>query len=220
MLPHGRLGQSPTAIVCDNTGGKFGPFRDQLFIGEQCYSNIERVCLEKVNGVYQGAVFPFLEGFGSGLIGITLTPDGKMFAGGSDRGWGSRGGKPYNFDRVVWTGKTPFEVLTMKSAPDGFTLTFTEPVEPATAGNPASYEMSAWTWAFRAEYGGPEVDRVTPKVTAATVSADGLTVKLKVDTLTKGHVHYLKSEGVRSAKKQPLVHADAYFTLNEIPAVE
>ena len=218
VLPHSRVGQSSSGIVCDTSGGKFGPFQNQLFVGDQCYSNIARVSLEKVNGIYQGVAIPFLEGFGSGLIGMTLTPDGKMFAGGSDRGWGSRGGKPYNLDRVVWTGKVPFEVLDMKAAPDGFTLRFTAPVKHDTAADSASYSMTAWTWAYREEYGGPEVDQVIPEIKSATVSPDGMSVKLVVSPLTKGHVHYLKSTGVRSADGLPLLHADAYYTLNEIPA--
>ena len=218
MLPHGRVGQSPTAIVCDTTGGKFGPFKNQLFVADQSYSNITRVCLEKVDGHYQGAAIPFVEGFGSGIIGMMLTPDGKMFAGGSDRGWGARGGKPFNFDRLVWTGRTPFEILEMKAQPDGFLLTFTQPVDKAAASKPDSYKMDAWTWAFRAEYGGPEVDRVTPVVKAAEVSADGLSVRLRIEGLVKGHVHNLKSPGVRSADGLAMLHTDAYYTLNNIPA--
>ncbi len=217
VLPHARVGQSPTAIVCDTTGGKFGPWQNQLLVADQCYSNITRVSLEMVNGLYQGVAIPFLQGFGSGLTGMTLTPDGKLFAGGSDRGWGSRGGKPFNLDRVVWTGKTPFELQDMKAAPDGFTLTFTLPVNKETAVQTSSYAMEAWTWAYRAEYGGPEVDRITPAITAATVSEDGLKVKLAVSPLTKGHVHYLKSPGIRSADGLGLLHPDAYYTLNEIP---
>jgi hypothetical protein len=171
-----------------------------------------------VNGIYQGVAIPFVEGFGSGIIGMTLTPEGKMFAGGSDRGWGSRGGKPFNLDRLVWTGKTPFEILDMKATPDGFVLSFTAPVSHETAGNPASYAMEAWTWAYQAEYGGPEVDQVTPKITAVQPAPDGLSVKLSISPLTKGHVHYLKSTGVRSSTGLPLLHQDAYYTLNEIPA--
>ena len=217
MLPHARVGQSSSGIVCDTSGGKFGPFQNQLFVGDQCYSNIARVSLEQVNGLYQGVAIPFREGFGSGLIGMAMTADGKLFAGGSDRGWGSRGGQPFNLDRVVWTGKTPFEVLDMKAAPDGFTLKFTAPVNSETAAALSSYRMEAWTWAYREEYGGPEVDQVTPTIKSATVSPDGLSVKLVVTPLTKGHVHYLKSMGIRSAEGLPLLHADAYYTLNEIP---
>lgn len=217
MLPHGRIGQSPTAIICDTTEGKFGPFKEQLFVGDQTFSNIARVSLEKVNGVYQGVVFPFLEGFGSGLIGMTLAPEGYLFAGGSDRGWGSKGGKPYNFDRVNWTGKTPFEILNMTAEPGGFTITFTSAADRETAGNPASYSMNAWTWAYREEYGGPEVDQIRPEITAAIVSEHGMKVRLEVSPLTKGHVHHLQSPGVRSDAGLPLLHKDAYYTLNEIP---
>ncbi len=217
MLPHARVGQSASGIICDTSGGAFGPFQNQLFVGDQCYSNITRVSLEMVNGMYQGVAIPFRDGFASGLIGMTLTPDGKMFVGGSDRGWGARGGQPYNLDRVIWTGKPPFEVLDMKAAPDGFIVKFTAPVESASAGNPSSYHMTAWTWAYQAEYGGPEVDPVTPVIQSATVAPDGLSVKLLVSPLTKGHVHYLKSPGVRSTTGLPLLHPDAYYTLNEIP---
>lgn len=218
MLPHARLSQSPTAIVCDTTNGRFGPFRNQLFIGEQCFSTIIRVWLEKVNGVYQGVAFPFREGFDSGVIGMVMTPDGTMYAGGSDRGWGSRGGKPFHFDRLTWSGRVPFEILTMKAEHDGFTLTFTEPVDPATAADPSTWRMEAWTWAYRAEYGGPEVDQVNPQIRVASVAPDGLSVRLTVTPLTRGHVHRLSATGLRSTHGLPLLHSDAYYTLNEIPA--
>jgi hypothetical protein len=143
-----------------------------------------------------------------------------MFAGGSDRGWGARGGKPFNFDRITWTGKVPFEILEMRAQPDGFTLVFTQPVDKAAVLKPDSYKMDAWTWAFRAEYGGPEVDHVTPVVKSADVSPDGLQVRLKIEGLVKGHVHQLKSPGVRSAEGLPLLHTDAYYTLNNIPKAD
>ena len=218
MLPHGRVGQSPTAIVTDLSGGKFGPFANQMFVAEQCYSNIERVYLEKIDGLYQGAVFMFREGFGSGLIGMVQSPKGHFFAGGSDRGWGARGGKPWCLDRIVWTGKVPFEMHEMRAQPDGFTVTFTQPVDREAAAKPASYTMEAWTWAFRGEYGGPEVDQTKPVVKAAEVAADGKSVRLRIDGLVKGHVHLLKAEGVRNGEGHPLLHREAYYTLNNIPA--
>ena len=85
VLPHGKVGNSPAGIECDETGGKFGPFANQLFVSEQTHSKVHRVFLEKVNGFYQGAVFPFLEGFGSGNIVARFAPDGSMFTGGTNR---------------------------------------------------------------------------------------------------------------------------------------
>ena len=57
IFPHGKIGQSPTGVIWDQTDGKFGPFAGQVFVGEQCHSQVQRVFLEKVNGVYQGAVW-------------------------------------------------------------------------------------------------------------------------------------------------------------------
>ena len=165
VLPHAKIGQSPTGIACDQSGGKFGPWKNQLYIGEQTHSQVQRVCQE----------------------------------------------------RVKWTGKVPFEIQTMTANKDGFSLNFTESVDPATAGNPASYAMKAWTYILQSDYGSPEVDPATPKITAATVSADRKSVRLKIDGLVRGHVHHLSSKGVTSANGQALWHPDAYYTLNEIP---
>jgi glucose/arabinose dehydrogenase len=216
-MVHGKIGNSSSFIVCDQSGGKFGPFGKQLLVADQSHSNVSRVFLETVNGVKQGAVIPFLAGFKSGLIGGRMNERGQLFAGGSDRGWGAKGGKPFSFERVDWTGKVPFEIHEMRAKPDGFELTFTHPVNAESAGKPESYSMREFTYIFRAEYGSPEVDPVLPKITKAAVGADGKSVRLTIDPLTKGHIHELHLDGVKSLDGQPLLHPVAYYTLNEIP---
>ena len=216
VLVHDALGHSPTGM-CYDTTGKFGPFRGQLFVGEQTFSLLQRVYLEKVNGVWQGAAFHFLRGFGSGNIATLMTPDGVLYTGGSDRGWGAKGGKPFALERVEWTGKVPFEIHEMHAKPDGFELTFTQPVDVKTAGDIASYTASAWTYIYQSSYGSPEVDKLAPTILAATVAADGKSVRLKLDKLTKGHVHAIGAPGVRTASGNPLLHPLGYYTLNEIP---
>lgn len=216
-LVHGKIGNSSSFISCDMSGGKFGPFQKQLFVGDQSHSNISRVFLETVNGVRQGVVIPFLKGFKSGLIGGRMADNGQLFVGGSDRGWGAQGGQPHCFERVDWTGKMPFEIHEMRAKPDGFELTFTEAVDPQTAGNPDSYSMREFTYIFQSEYGSPEVDDVTPKITSAKVGIDGKSVRLVITPLTKGHIHELHLDGVRSKDAKGLLHPVAYYTLNEIP---
>jgi len=216
VLPHGKMGNSTSGFSFDGNG-KFGPFKNQLLISDQTFSIVNRGFLEKVNGVYQGAVFPFLKGFGSGNITSYMDPSGILFVGGTDRGWGARGGKRFALDRVKWTGKVPFEIHEMRAKPDGFELTFTHEVDPKTAGDVVSYSMKAWTYILQSKYGSPEVDHVTPKVTSATVAADNKSVRLKIDGLVKGHVHHLVSSGIRSMDGLPLLHSNAYYTLNEIP---
>src|SRR6266850_3018877 len=47
-FPYGKMGQSASGIACDLSGGKFGPFQEQLFVGDQTHSTVMRVFLEKV----------------------------------------------------------------------------------------------------------------------------------------------------------------------------
>ena len=217
IFPHARVGHSPTAILTDKSAGKFGPWTNQVYVGEQTKSEVQRVVLEKVNGLYQGAVFHFLNGFEAGIVPMRQAADGTLFVGGTNRGWASSGSKPFTFERVRWTGVTPFEMLDMSARSDGFELTFTESVDPATAGDPASYSMDAWTYIYQQEYGSPEVDQATQTITAAQVSDDGRKVRLTIEGLVQGHVHHLSAKGVRSKSGENLWHADAWYTLNEIP---
>ena len=215
-FPYGKMGQSASGIANDGSAGKFGPFRNQLFVGDQTWSTVMRVCLEQVDGVYQGACLPFREGLASGSLSLEQAPDGSLFVGGSDRGWGARGGKPFALQRLVWTGKTPFEILEIHSQPTGFVLTFTEPVDPASA-TPEAITAENFTYLYRADYGSPEVDKGKPTIRGTRLSADGKTLHLNMD-LVEGHIHELKFPGIRSKAGQPLLHPSAWFTLNVIPA--
>lgn len=217
-FPYPKMGQSAAGIACDETGGKFGPFGGQLFVADQTHSTVMRVALEKVDGKYQGACFPFRKGFDSGSLALEYAPDGSMFVYGTDRGWGARGGKPYALQRLVWTGKTPFEMREMRAKPDGFELTFTEPVDTASAGDPASYKLEAYTYIYQSEYGSPEVDKTTPTIRGVTLSADRKSARLFVDGLQIGHVHELHAPGVKSAGGVKLLHDAAYYTLFCLPA--
>jgi hypothetical protein len=218
QFPYGKMGQSASGIECDLSGGKFGPFDKQLFVGDQTHSTVMRVYLEKVNGRYQGACFPFRQGFGCGIVPLRFAPDGSLFAGGTNRGWGSRGNKPFSLERLVWTGKTPFEIHEMHAKPDGFELTLTHPVDPKTAGDAKSYSMKTFTYIYQATYGSPEVDETKPTIDRVDVAADGKSVRLYVSKLMEGHIHELTAQGIRSVSGLPLLHKEAYYTLNYIPA--
>ena len=211
------MGQSSSDILLDDTGGKFGPFEGQLFVGDQTNASIMRVDLERIDGVYQGACFGFRSGFACGVNRMRFGHDGSMFVGLTNRGWGSLGGRSWGLQRVVYTGVLPFEVLHMRIAPDGFDLEFTKPVDPRTAGQPASYELGSFTYHRSEKYGSPEIDHRRHAITSATVSADGRSVRLVVDGLRVGHVHELALGGVRSEDGEALLHDEAYYTLNRMP---
>ena len=216
-LPHTVMGISTSGILADTTGGAFGPFAGQLFVGDQGQSKVMRVFLEKVNGVYQGAAFPFREGFSSGVLRMVWGNDGSMFVGMTNRGWGSTGPEPFGVQRLEWTGRMPFEVKSVEARPDGFELTFTKPVDPELASDPSSYHVTGFTYRYHSTYGSPIINRETARVRGVEVSDDGLHARIVVDGLRKGYIHELKMTSLRSADDEPLLHDTAYYTLNEIP---
>jgi glucose/arabinose dehydrogenase len=218
MFPYQKMGQSAAGIDCDLSGGKFGPFEKQLFVGDQTHSTVMRVSLEKVNGSYQGACYPFRQGHSCGIVPVRFATDGSLIVGGTNRGWGSRGTKPFCVERLAWTGKFPFEIREMRAKPDGFEVTFTKEVDGKTAGELASYKVETFTYIYRADYGSPEVDQTKPTVDKVIVGADKKSVRLYVSQLQEGHIHTLTAPGVRSADGLPLLHNVAYYTMNYIPA--
>jgi len=219
LFPYNKMGQSASGIANEFTG-KFGPFKDQLFIGDQTHSTIMRVYLEKVRGRYQGVCFPFKEGFASGNLSVEMAPTGSLFVGGTDRGWGARGGKPFALQRLDWTGVTPFEIQEMRAKSDGFELTFTEPVNAATVSKLDSYTIETFTYIYQSSYGSPEVDQTKPTIKEVKVGKDGKSARLLVDGLQEGHIHELHFPGIRSATGEMLLHPVAYYTMNYIPSAD
>ncbi|MAG58662.1 MAG: hypothetical protein CMJ83_20425 [Planctomycetes bacterium] len=217
VFPYKKMGQSASAIMLDVSQGRFGPFANQLFVGDYTLSLVMRVWLEKVGEVYQGACFPFRQGFATGVIGLAVTRQGHLITGGCSRGWPTRGTKPYSLQRLSWTGKAPLEVQEMRIMPDGFQLLFTRAVDRKVASDPASYRMTTYTYRYQKTYGSPEVDHSKPTITSARLAEDGRTVRLSVDGLRIGHVHELHLDGVRSPDGERLLHPVAYYTLNALP---
>lgn len=216
-FPHTVLGISTSDMLYHKKGVNFGPFENQLFVGDQGHSKIMRVYMEKVNGVYQGASFPFREGFSSGVLRMIWGNENNMFVGMTSRGWASKGRKPYGLQRLEWSGKTPFEIKTMKALSDGFLLEFTKPVNKKIAEDVANYDMKSFTYRYHRTYGSPIEDNQNAMIHKATVSEDGKKVKLMVHGMRLGYIHQLKAQGVKASSGEKLLHNAAYYTLNEVP---
>ena len=219
-FPHTILGISTSDILYDTTKGDFGPFEGQQFIGDQGHSKIMRVYMEKVNGVYQGASFPFVEGFSSGILRMIWSNDNSMFVGMTSRGWASTGKKEFGLQRLVWTGKTPFEIKTMKAQNDGFTLEFTKPVNKKIAQDISTYKLSTFTYGYHKKYGSPIIDQQNAMVHNAEVSEDCLTVKLTIHGMRLGFIHQIEIPKLKAKSGELLLHNKGYYTLNEVPGGE
>jgi uncharacterized Zn-finger protein len=214
-FPYIKMGRSATDVVCNQTQGKFGPFENQLFIGEFTHSGINRVFLEKVNGEYQGACFPFMRGFPAGVVRLQFSKDGSLYVGMTNRGWNSTGGASFGLHRVEFK-ETPFEILKMQVKATGFKVTFTKPVSKKQAMSKDSYKMINYTYHYSNKYGGEEI--LTKENEIESIKwINQNTIELVVKDLVQYHVHELICKGVVDTEGNSLSHPDVYYTLNQIP---
>lgn len=214
-IPHGELANSPGDPVFDYTGGKFGPFAGQIFIGDQTKCNVMRIALEQVDGEYQGALFNFIGPLHSGIVRNAFAPDASLYVGMTARGWGAIGGKHFALQRIVYDGRTiPFEIQTISLTPVGFDITFTQPVHPQEALKPDNYTVRHWGYLYRPEYGSPKVDEKQVKPTAVALSDDHKTVRLTLPLVARKL--YMFRVRVPAQNNEKLTNAVGYYTLNRL----
>jgi hypothetical protein len=217
VFPYIRMGRSISGFNVDRTQGKFGPFENQLFLGDYTQSILMRATTEQVNGVWQGACYPFREGLSTGILNVEFTPGGHLICGGTNRGWPVRGIKPFAIERLEWSGKMPFEIQRITIEPSGFKIAFTKPVESATGSLPASYSVSAFTHPYHAGYGGPEIEQHKPEVKSVVLAPDGLWAIITLEKLERGFVYEIDLPQLRCIDGEDLLHRNAFYTVNEVP---
>ena len=216
-LPHGVLGVSNSEIV-KIPKGVFGPFEEQLLVGDQGQSKISRVFMEKVKGELQGCAWDFRSGFQSGVLRMSWANDGSLFVGETNRGWGSAGEANEGMQRLYWNSFMPFEMKTVKAMPDGFEIEFTKPIDKKKAANLSSYLVESFNYKYTPVYGSPPVNLKKCPVKGVKVSEDGLTVRIIVGDLRQYYIHKISLDGIRDQDSSySLVHSTAYYTLNNIP---
>lgn len=216
-FPYGDLSNSAGEPVFDETGGKFGPFTGQAFIGDQTRSNVFRVALEEVAGDYQGCVVDFVDHLQSGVVRSRFAADGSLWVGETGRGWGSRGEAKYGLQRIVWDGVTvPFAIHSVSLLRTGFEVRFTLPVDAARAAQREAWTVRRWRYEYRPEYGSPKIDEIEVplEAIAVTVAADARSVRLELP-LQAGWVYELTVD-VDGAGGEPLCNRVAWYTLNRL----
>lgn len=220
-IPHGIMGTSTAGFVADKEGYFGESFKDQLFVGDEGHANIVRVALEKVNGAYQGVVFPFRKDFISGILRMAWGSDGVLFIGMSDRGWNSTGAAHYGLQRLVWTGKIPFEMATVLAKSDGFEINFTHAVDSSLALDPNTYKISSFDYRYHQRYGSNVEGLKESRITGIRLSPDKKSVRLVLDEMRAGYIYEIRGEGLRRQDEgSSLLHPFGYYSLNSIPEGE
>jgi azurin len=215
-FPHTLMGISTSDIIENANNSNFGPFENQCFVGDQGHSKIMRMSLEKINGVYQGACYPFREGFQSGILRMRWGLDQSMFVGMTSRGWSSTGTDNYGLQRLVFTGEIPFEIKEIKSKADGFEINFTKEADIESLKNPENYVLNSFNYKYHHNYGSPVINLNKRLIKAIQVADNKLSARIVLDSLKLGDIYEINLKGVKNIDGANLLHTVGYYTLNQI----
>ena len=216
-LPHTEIAMSPTEPSL--LPQSWGPYAGQVLYGDVTFGGLQRVFLEEVEGVMQGAVFPFSQGFRHLFNRLTFTPEGELYAGGIARGNNPEFIKDVSgLTRIRYTGKKVFEPLAGRLRSNGIELEFTEQLAPGAGWNPAGYYVTQWGYQATQSYGGQKVRHRRADVRSATVSADRRRVFLELPELVENEILRIRlPQSLQSAAGHSLWIGELWYTVNRIP---
>ncbi len=170
---------------------KFGPLKGQLIhcsFGTGAWFIVLR---DEVEGQAQGAVVPMTGDFLSGAHRGRFSPlDGQLYVSGMS-GWGSYTPDDGCFQRVRFTGDRVQVPIGFHVHRNGVRVTFSAPIDPEIAADPAQHFAQCWNYRYSDAYGSPELSTTHPEVaghdplaiTNAVVLADGYSVFLEIPEL-------------------------------------
>jgi glucose/arabinose dehydrogenase len=207
-------------ITRDGEHGLGELFAGQFVVAELTNGMLLRAGFEEVQGVTQGWVLPLRTEMGS-VVRVLEAPDGTIMCGLTNRGWG--GEAPADgLARVRWTGRTPFEIHSMRivdaeanESNYGFELTFTRPVAAdwTPAARLITYDYDYW-W----EYGSPERHTTEHTIDSFEWSDDRQRLVVRTEGLLPAMAARLRFEGCVADDGAPLLHNEISYTINQLPS--
>jgi sugar phosphate isomerase/epimerase/cytochrome c551/c552 len=170
------------------------------------------VLRERAGDMTQGAVIELPGvGFSSGAMRGRFSPhDGQLYVSGL-KGWASAAVDDGCLQRVRYTGQPVVLPIDRQTYANGLAITFSQPLEAATAEDPGSYHLEQWNYRYSAGYGSPDLKLSDPNaeghdevpVRSATLLPDGRTVFLEIPDLKPANQTSIEYS-LRMADGQPL----------------
>ena len=206
------------------SGGKWGPWEGRMLHLSYGHCLLYGVTMETVDGVAQGAVVKFPFKFPSGIMRGRFAPqDGQLYVTGLNV-WQSDAAKFGCFSRVRYTGAPVTMPVELHALKDGVQLTFTNPLDAASATDPQNYDLTRWNYKWTGQYGSDDFkvsDGTKGKdavpVEKATLSPDRKTLTLTLPDMQPAMTLRLKFK-IQSADGKP-VEQEIHSTIHRVPGM-
>jgi hypothetical protein len=205
------------------TSDRWGPFQGQMLHLSYGQCALLVVMREEIGEHSQGGTvkLPYL--FKSGVMRGRFNPrDGQLYLTGL-KGWQTLAADDGCLQRVRYTGKPVNLPKDLKVTSTGVTITFTDPLDRETAGDPDNYVVDWWNYRYSEQYGSKEYRVSNPRmpgreevfIDAARLLPDGRTVVLELEEI-QPVMQMQISFSIRSAAGVPIKQT-IYNTINVVP---
>jgi hypothetical protein len=219
-LPQDEIGNSPSEPILIHESW---PFAGQMLVGDVKYGGVNRVSLQQVDGVWQGAAYRFTQGLVGGTNRLAFASDGSLFVGciGGDHAstWNwinPRGQKTYHgLQRLRSNGRLPLDLREVTLTAGGLRVEFTKPVPEAWLSDPANFAVTQWTYRATPDYGGPKIDEEQLVVRAARPTGDRLGVELFLEGIRTDRIVHLIADA-RADDGEEIWSAEAWYTVRRL----
>jgi len=213
---------------CFVSDPRFGPLSNHLFHTSYGKSSLflvlhEQVPDQKENKIPQGGVVPLDLRFDSGIMRARVNPkDGQLYVCGI-KGWQTSGARDGCLQRIRYTNKPANLPIALHVKPNVIQITFSDPLDRASASDSENYSIEQWNYRWAAEYGSKDysvlnaaaIGRDSMQIAAAQLSDDARTITLRLENLAP--VMQMKiAMKLRSADGSHIATA-IYNTINRIP---
>ena len=211
------------------TSTNWGPFQGELLHTSYGKCALFQVLKEEVQGVMQGGVVKFPLKFDSGIMrGRFNLRDGQLYVAGM-KGWQTSAVRDGALYRVRYTGKPVRAVRALHVTRQGLDLTFTTPVDPASAMDLQNYNLQQWNYKWSKDYGSDLYSVADPTkvigkkgelrgdpvtVHSVRVSPDKLSVSLVIPGVRPVMQMMIKFN-LKTAEGEPLSF-EIYNTINRV----
>jgi|TARA_B100001971_G_scaffold88030_1_gene81333 hypothetical protein len=192
-----------------------------------------KIMPEEVGGQPQGGAVQFPLRFDSGIMrGRFNSQDGQLYVVGL-KVWQTSGARYGAFHRVRYTGKPVNMPAAMHVKKDRLEITFTDPLNAASAVDDQNYAIDQWNYRWTQNYGsklysvkdpskvlGEKKQAVfkgdTIEIQSIKLSEDKKTVTLRVDGLKPVMQSRLRFN--IKADDGTVLKQDIFHTINRVPA--
>jgi len=243
-LPQGKVNRSPTQpVILKDLKGSLSVYNGQWLLGDLTIGRLNRVFLEEVEGVWQGAVFLHSgghdpegkTGFTAGPNRMIEGPDHKYYIGHIGHGglWqflpkAGEAPKPhYGLQRLSFLSPDQIpsdfnEMVAIRDIPGGLEIELFQAITPAQA-NQANFAIKQWTYIPTNGYGGRDFGTESLTATKRELSPDGKRLRLTIPGIRDNSPPFITQKNYTNenvgwvveltAEKLPLYKNTAWYTM-------